>query len=961
MKTKKKVLLALLSATCITAGAFGLAACGGGGDESDADIVNVYNQYVAYAESNGDTPLTYEAWLATIKGQQGEPGTPGAPGAAGKSAYELYKENFLKNNPNGIPMTEEAWVASLTGKNGKGIKSIELNADQTKLVITYTDDSSEEVDLPDALVHEHNYGEDYTVIIKPTETSDGFGYKTCQDSDCGHVEAIAIKPYKITVYLPDGKTPAAGATVTINSVNATVEANGVAVFTDVKLGEYKIDVSLSGYYYDGSVKTNANEDKYEIVLAEEVSYGTDLTPGSEVGDTKKCHLSAVYSNGWFDEGWTLYDVSLQGDADNYLKYKITFNEEYGELMYWDGPAQRLRADVEQDGVVYLITAPGEDFSFSMTVAAFCMEDEYDYYFTVERMTPPEPGEKDAPIVANLEEQVTYTATADEEVYFKISTEYNLTYGFELGAGVTLTALGNNKNSDGTLINSDSQTVKSSGGDYFIKVKAADGNISFKMKRVYLPGEQGNPNALTLGASNTAEINMLEGISEVWYSYTVADGDAGKYTIDVTDGYYNYDVYKGDDPFTATLVEGDLSLRKYVSDLTAGTYYIKMKSACTFKLTAYNSATDNGYAKEYPQAVTDSNSPLTIESTTDMYFKYEVTKDGVFAMSAPKEDNSFVCNFAAYSDAAYSTLLFNYYSDNLYCEVHNGDVIYFTANATGSTEIAHTVSFGVYEATTAVANTLVIKDDDGNVLSGVKVTVNGEDQTTDENGQVTFNLEPGDNYTVALDFGANAENYVYSDVTLTRTYSAQTVEIIAKLKHEYTFNVKLGSEAAGAGITVSYETYTAATNESGVAVVKMPNPENYGTYSVSVSNIPEGYEFTSKVYIEEGNYTYDIILTKKPVQVDLTNGSATLNIEAGTSYQFTIGSDSATTISVSSGHIVSLKGKTIFINGMNVLGTLEQDPAATDDGIGYTSITYWPYSSETLTVVFSENATLTISM
>lgn len=124
MKTKKKVVLALLSLSCVAAGAFGLAACGGG-DDRDASIVNVYNQYVAYAESNGETPMTYEVWLNSIKGQKGD---QGAPGEAGKSAYELYRENFLKNNPNGTPMSESAWIASLTGKNGKGVEKIELNA-----------------------------------------------------------------------------------------------------------------------------------------------------------------------------------------------------------------------------------------------------------------------------------------------------------------------------------------------------------------------------------------------------------------------------------------------------------------------------------------------------------------------------------------------------------------------------------------------------------------------------------------------------------------------------------------------------------------------------------------------------------------------------------------------------------------------------------------------------------------
>jgi len=963
MKTKKKVLLALLSATCITAGAFGLAACGGGGDESDADIVNVYNQYVAYAESNGDTPLSYEAWLATIKGQQGEPGTPGAPGAAGKSAYELYKEDFLKNNPDGIPMTENAWVASLTGKDGKGIKSIELNADQTKLVITYTDDTSEEVDLPDALVHKHDYGNDYVTVIAPNETADGLGYLTCED--CGHKELFVIAPYKVSVYLADGKTPAEGATVSINGTDVTTDSNGLAVFSSLKLGEYDVSVTKADYAYVESVKTSLTQSEYKIVLAKEIDtsswFGAELTPGSEVGDKKLFHLTANYTTDYYSNGWTLCDAFIEGSSDDYSKFKLTFNEEYGDLVYYDANYAMLgRADLEQDGAIEFVAAPGESINFKITVAEECKAvngNNYDYYFTVERITPPAPGEKDAPITANLEEQVTYTATADEEVYFKISTE-NKTYGFELGEGVTLTALGSDKNSEGTLISSESQTVKGNYGYYFIKVKAADGNVSFKMKRVYLPGEQGNPHALTLGASNTAEINILEGISEVWYSYTVNDSTAGKYTIDVTDGYYNFDVYKGDDPLTATPVESDLTLRKYIIDLTAGNYYIVMKSECTFKLAEYDAATDNGYAKEYPLTVTDSNSPLTLELTTDMYFKYEVTKDGVFAMSAPKGNNSFGSNFAVYSDADYSTLLFNYYSDNLYCEVKAGAVIYFTANATGSTEIAHTVSFGVFEATTAVANPLIIKDDDGNLLSGVNVTVNGETKTTDANGQVIFELEPADNYTVALDFGENAENYVYSAVTLTKNYTAQPVEIIAKLKHEYSFNVKLGSEAAGAGITVKYGNYSAVTNESGVAGIKMPNPEDYGTYSVSVSNIPEDYEFKSKVYIDEGQYTYDIILTKKPVKVDLTGGTATLNVKAGDTYSITT-STGFITVTTSTGYIATfdVAGYGKLVNGTNIMMV-----QAEKDGEGYaTSVTFdMGWGGETATVSFSADATVTIT-
>ena len=54
MKTGKKVLIALLSATCMVTGAFGIAACKGGGSQ-DSALLGVYNEYVANVPS-GETP-----------------------------------------------------------------------------------------------------------------------------------------------------------------------------------------------------------------------------------------------------------------------------------------------------------------------------------------------------------------------------------------------------------------------------------------------------------------------------------------------------------------------------------------------------------------------------------------------------------------------------------------------------------------------------------------------------------------------------------------------------------------------------------------------------------------------------------------------------------------------------------------------------------------------------------------
>ena len=102
---KKKVFNGILLGTAAMLCAGGFAACkvtdGKNDGAEKTQIEEVYECYVAYAEKNGETPLSYEDWLASIKGErgekgdkgdtgaQGEKGEKGDTGADGKSAYEI--------------------------------------------------------------------------------------------------------------------------------------------------------------------------------------------------------------------------------------------------------------------------------------------------------------------------------------------------------------------------------------------------------------------------------------------------------------------------------------------------------------------------------------------------------------------------------------------------------------------------------------------------------------------------------------------------------------------------------------------------------------------------------------------------------------------------------------------------------------------------------------------------------
>ena len=126
----KRYLLAALTLALLLAAVFTLAACGGGDTKdttaSEDQIRTVYAAYVAHAAEAGTTPLDYDTWLATIKGEkgdtgaqgpQGEKGDTGAQGPAGITPHIGQNGNWwvgetdtgvLAGNTAGNPATGEA-------------------------------------------------------------------------------------------------------------------------------------------------------------------------------------------------------------------------------------------------------------------------------------------------------------------------------------------------------------------------------------------------------------------------------------------------------------------------------------------------------------------------------------------------------------------------------------------------------------------------------------------------------------------------------------------------------------------------------------------------------------------------------------------------------------------------------------------------------------------------------------
>ena len=85
---KTKILVALTTVVVSAVAALGLTACKKQTDNKNAEIYAIYTEYVAYAESNGEKPLSYEEWLSTIKGEKGDKGDKGEQGEKGENGKD---------------------------------------------------------------------------------------------------------------------------------------------------------------------------------------------------------------------------------------------------------------------------------------------------------------------------------------------------------------------------------------------------------------------------------------------------------------------------------------------------------------------------------------------------------------------------------------------------------------------------------------------------------------------------------------------------------------------------------------------------------------------------------------------------------------------------------------------------------------------------------------------------------
>lgn len=943
MKRSKKLLIALLTATCFTAGAFGIAACGSSNDGA------LYNLYLEYRDDAGDGAMTYEEWLkATLnnankpgdKGEQGDPGQAGAPGKDGKSAYDLYKESLPATE---TPKSLEEWLASLVGAtgtaphidqtsgnwfvgtidtgvkaggqngaDGKGIKYIEMTADGKGLVFTFSDDSKQRLTLPSAMTHVHTYDDEVVTLLPVSGEHDGLGYKTCTDNDCEHIELVVMSCYKVKVTLSDGKTPAAGAVVKLGTVSATADASGYAVFPDVEYGEHKLTAELSGYVQTANISTTASKYKYEVNLAKDVTASKTLDELAKVGDKAEYYLTMTGEEDFM--GMYFESVSLTLAVSELSKYKVTLPDGYEMVLF--GENSSYEASVR--GYDYFIAGANESIEISFEIDTDYSDNKCSFPFTVEKVTPPQPGSIDYPVEFGLDKEVSLTASANTDVYFVFNGLSNR-YTFTFGENVKLTRL--NADFEATK-EVTSGTAMRFGSEYYstyFKAQATDGKIKFTLAASPLDGEKAKPVTLNKGQSVTIDkdAEVFKETYGVWYKIELSKGT---YTLNTTAGNANFMLY---DALPASDYDGselaNISTAKYIFAVdaeTAKTYYIKATSACTFAIADYNAATDAGYSREFPKDINDGT--VNVQKGTEWWYKYTVAQDGLLNVSSPDGASFYVY------DVSFKML---FSSRNVkQPEVNNGTVYYINAYTYGGTDVS--LAVGVIQKVNKVDYSFDVKDDFGNAISGatVKATLEGEEAvtgTTDAEGKATLNLTPGE-WTVVVE---DVEGYQNARVVTDIYHTASNTSIVLKKLHNYVITSKTADGTAVKDITVIIQKGEGAgwvtvnskiTDAEGKVSFSLVN-DNYRVlieseeYTLVVSGSNTGI-IIMKYTEDQENYNIDITVKVNAASAELKLGEN--QVTAGTEYTLKVTNDDA--FNILSDKIQSMVCHTSSMGDVNVI-------------------------------------------
>lgn len=848
MNKKTKLLLAVLSASCITAGAIGFAGCGQTPSAQD-DFHKAYALYTAYAESQGDIPASYEEWLAAIKGEKGDKGDPGEKGDKGDK-----------------------------GDAGKGIVSVSLSSDGMSLIVNYSDGSSETIPLiPEDT---HKYGDKIVIVSEPTADKMGLGYKECKEDGCSNVEYVQLHK------LGTEKVTERG--IYTFSVNVSEDDNGLFSAEPLEIpveniigGVHKYSIKVS----DANAKLSVEGDE------ENASQSLSFVLGSEESETVSLSLDAMaigvpcnyvvrieVEESYIDEGESADNpISIQLNQLSDVTYARS-----GEWVYFSYEGNSTYDSFWDMSDTFKpasgIFKFGKNVEMEIVGAVTIDEDTWGYVYTedVQKITSGESVE-----FPSGYHKVIIRAKASDGVIF-----FDSAYGLGTSAAAPIViesdqyetgkmeGYGNYKyfkfvapesgkyllfngqaytwNNDYGLSSDDHPVIDSEGNNYYNRYTEIE--LEKGEEFAFHVGETFDVAILSYDANKIAGVDYLspieisgngskimsEGKGSRYFKYTAeksgrlsVSGDKNsEFSVSLSTDFIIGDSL-GENPFVKA---GDVV---YVQvDTTASPY------ALNFSVTEV-SACDNVIV------IKDQNGNPVIDATVKL--------GDDLASGKTDADGKVTLNYIPQDKIAISI---SFADDNyrLNSEIEEKDGYVIVLPSDGSKDNGGEYSFAVDK----ISDHAITVQCGESKLSNVKVKVldAGEEViaegVSDSEGKLSLSFFPG-NYSVVLE-GLDAETYYFGGMEIDRNASEIAIEVSSLVSYSVTVKAPEGDSAFDFnGMQVDFSANgsvikSASVNSNGTVQVKLPDLD----YVASVSGV-EGC--VGSVSIAQGTHSAEIQLIK----------------------------------------------------------------------------------------------------
>lgn len=241
---KKLLTILVLCAVCVCC-AVGFTACNENAtDGKDAQILSIYNTYVAYAEENGETPLSYEEWIKSIKGENGKDGKDGINGIDGKNGKDgVSIVKIEKTSTDGLIDTytitySNGETTTFTVKNGKNGENGGKGADGTTPQLRVNSDTNE-----------------WEVSYDKGATWTGLGVNAAGDNGIGIKSATINEDGDLIIILTDDKVINAGKVI---APAYKIDENNKITFKSFTVEDKKVSGKVSNemetFYFNDEIE-----------------------------------------------------------------------------------------------------------------------------------------------------------------------------------------------------------------------------------------------------------------------------------------------------------------------------------------------------------------------------------------------------------------------------------------------------------------------------------------------------------------------------------------------------------------------------------------------------------------------------------------------------------------------------------------------------------------------------------